>query len=126
MQGGTLGPFLFTTTGGESGAVYATLQHRLREVVTEMIEAKDVSTPFTAGDLRRTVETRLAALGVPTETRAQLQSHGLGGVQARHYDKHAYTDEKRAALTSLFDLLIGKAGSVTPIHTKRRKVAPHA
>ena len=38
--------------------------------------------PFTAGDLRRTVETRLAAVGVSAEVRAQLQSHGLGGIQA--------------------------------------------
>jgi len=27
-----------------------------------------------------------------------LQSHGLGGVQSRHYDRHTYMDEKREAL----------------------------
>jgi hypothetical protein len=25
-------------------------------------------------------------------------SHGISGVQAAHYDRHGYTDEKRAAL----------------------------
>ena len=53
---------------------------------------------FQMRDLRRSAETHLAALGVSTDTRAQLQSHGLGGIQARHYDKHDYMSEKRAAL----------------------------
>lgn len=119
MEGGTIGPYLFTTTSGESGAVYATVQHRLREVVATMIEAKELSAPFTPGDLRRTVETRLAALGVSAETRAQLQSHGLGGVQARHYDKHGYSDEKRDALVRLYELLTGKPATVTPIQRKK-------
>jgi len=30
----------------------------------------------------------LAAMGVSSDVRAQLQSHGLGGVQSRHYDRH--------------------------------------
>jgi len=53
---------------------------------------------FQFSDLRRTAETRLAALGVSKDVRAQLQSHGLSGVQARHYDQYEYMDEKRAAL----------------------------
>ena len=54
--------------------------------------------PFNVRDIRRTVETMLAALGISKDTRAQLLSHGISGVQAAHYDRHAYTDEKRAAL----------------------------
>lgn len=54
--------------------------------------------PFNLRDIRRTVETMLAGMGVSRETRAQLLSHGLGGVQAVHYDRHSYMDEKRAAL----------------------------
>jgi integrase len=50
-------------------------------------------------DLRRTAETRLAALRVSKETRAQLLSHGrTTGVQSRHYDRYLYLDEKREAL----------------------------
>ena len=49
-------------------------------------------------DLRRTCETMLAAMGVSSDVRAHLQSHGLGGVQTRHYDRHSYMDEKRKAL----------------------------
>jgi hypothetical protein len=40
----------------------------------------------------------LASLGVSRNVRAQLQSHGLGGVQQRHYDRHEYILEKRQAL----------------------------
>jgi len=41
--------------------------------------------------------------------RAQLLSHGLGGVQHRHYDRHSYMDEKIEALQELerfFDSLL--------------------
>jgi integrase len=51
-----------------------------------------------ARDLRRTAETMLAAMGISKDVRAQLLSHGLGGVQGRHYDQHEYMTEKRNAL----------------------------
>lgn len=54
--------------------------------------------PFNARDIRRTVETMMAGMGISKDLRAQLLSHGLGGVQDAHYDRHGYTDEKRAAL----------------------------
>ena len=41
---------------------------------------------------------RMASSLASQATRAQLLSHGISGVQAAHYDRHAYTDEKRAAL----------------------------
>jgi hypothetical protein len=50
------------------------------------------------GDIRRTAETMLAGMGVSKDLRVQLQSHGLNGVQDRHYDRHGYMNEKRAAL----------------------------
>lgn len=56
--------------------------------------------PFDLRDVRRTVETMLAGLGISRDTRAQLLSHGISGVQAAHYDRHAYSDEKRAALVA--------------------------
>ena len=45
----------------------------------------------------------LAGMGISRETRAQLLSHGLGGVQVIHYDRHDYTDEKRSALRAWED-----------------------
>jgi integrase len=53
---------------------------------------------FSMRDLRRTAETHMAALSISSDVRAQIQSHGLGGIQARHYDRHDYMPEKRAAI----------------------------
>src|SRR3546814_8752358 len=103
---GVCGPVAFSVTGGESGATYAVVQHRVRTVAAAMLEAGQTDAAFTPGDLRRTVETRLAAAGIGQDVRARLQSHGLGGVQQRHYDRHDYLDEVRAALETLRSLLI--------------------
>jgi len=55
---------------------------------------------FEMRDIRRTVETMLAGLGIRKDTRAQPLSHDIRGVQAARYDRHACTDEKRAALVA--------------------------
>lgn len=60
---------------------------------------------FEAKRIRSGVETILAAARISIDTRGRLQSHGVAGVQARHYDGHDYMDEKRHALESLFVLL---------------------
>lgn len=112
------GPYIFTVTGGASGAAYSTVLHRLRQVVEAMTTAGELERgPFTVGDLRRTVETRLAAEGFSAEVRAQIQSHGLGGVQARHYDRHDYLPEKLAALERLHALVTNKKAVVTPLRS---------
>jgi len=108
MQGGTKGPYLWTVTCGTSGAWYTTASNRLKEVIQEMTQENPRALPggpFTLGDLRRTVETRLAGIGVSREIRAQLQSHGLSGVQIRHYNRYDYLEEKKAALMALYQLL---------------------
>ena len=81
-------------------------------------------TPYSARDIRSTVETLLASRGVSREVRAQLLSHGLGGVQARHYDAHEYLDEKREAILTLhrhLDALVAKRAAPRPV--KRRSKA---
>jgi hypothetical protein len=60
---------------------------------------------FTAKRIRSGVETVLASLGVSKETRGRLQSHGISGVQARHYDGHDYAKEKVAAMDALLNIL---------------------
>lgn len=122
MLGGELGAFLFTANAGASGAVYTTFRSYLSDVVDAMQEDDELpGGRFTPGDLRRTVETRLAAEGVSLDVRAQLQSHGLGGLQARHYDRHDYLPEKRAALETLHRLVSATPASVTPIRARRSK-----
>ena len=49
-------------------------------------------------DLRRTVATRLAALGVAEETIARVLNHAPRGVTATVYNRHQYDAEKRLAL----------------------------
>ena len=88
-----------------------TLHQREVEAIGDRIEG------FEPKRLRSGIETALASLGIGREIRAQLQSHGLGGVQDRHYDDHDYMPEKRAALQALLDLLnTVPADNVTPIH----------
>lgn len=111
MRGGQGGPYLFTVTFGRTPTHNTNVGKYVAAIAKEMKAAGELSHGlFTARDLRRTVETRLAAQGVGREVRAQLQSHGLSGVQLQHYDRHDYLDEKRAALESLFRLLQGDGG----------------
>ena len=72
----------------------------------EMVAAGEARQAFQLRDLRRTAETLLAALGVSSDVRAQLQSHGLAGVQQRHYDKYSYAAEKRRTLERWRDHLV--------------------
>ena len=66
---------------------------------------------FKTKRIRSGVETLLASARISGEHRGRLQSHGISGVQARHYDGHDYMDEKREALNALFNLLTTEPGS---------------
>lgn len=74
------------------------LSAAVADMSTELVKAEAAREPFQLRDLRRTAETMLAGLGVSSDIRAQLQSHGLGGVQNRHYDRHDYAPEKKRTL----------------------------
>ena len=63
------------------------------------------STDFKAKRIRSGVETLLASARVSTDVRGRLQSHGIAGVQARHYDGYDYLNEKREALELLHSIL---------------------
>ncbi len=84
---------------------------------------------FDLRDVRRTCETMLAGMGISKDTRAQLLSHGISGVQSIHYDQHSYTDEKRAALVAwearLTEIAAGKkkAANVVNLRGKRKAAA---
>ena len=61
--------------------------------------------PPSPHDLRRSVETRLAALRVPKDIRDKILNHVEADVGSRHYDRHSYLPEKRDALTKWNDAL---------------------
>lgn len=94
--------------------------------VTEISKALGKDS-FDMKDLRRTCETMLVAMGVSKETRAQLLSHGIGGVQDAHYDRHGYVNEKHSALVAweskLDEILSGNssASNVTNITKAMKK-----
>ncbi|MBA3980979.1 MAG: hypothetical protein C0462_10310 [Alcanivorax sp.] len=106
-----IGPYLISLNGGKSPCDNSAVTPHLKKVSRAMLKAGEVQHDFSFGVLRRTVETRLAAAGVSSDIRAQLQSHGLGGVQSRHYDRHSYLEEKRLALETLHDLVLPRETS---------------
>ncbi len=109
------GPYLVSFHGGSKPATDSAFRSRVKTVSAAMLKAEEVTEPFTPGDIRRTVETRLTEAGVTSDHLAQLLSHGLGGVQNRHYQKYEFMKEKLAALVKLRDLLTAPSGDVVPI-----------
>ncbi|MBN8505521.1 MAG: integrase [Burkholderiales bacterium] len=92
------GEFALSTDGGETHVSAATLSGWARDIATAIPN-------FQLKRVRSGVETALAAAGVSKEVRGQLQSHGLSGVQARHYDAYDYAKEKLEALQKLDGVL---------------------
>lgn len=107
------GQFALSTDHGKTHLAATTLSNWAREAAADIPD-------FQAKRIRSGVETLLASVGVSLEIRGRLQSHGIAGVQARHYDGHDYLGEKRKALETLHKLINQKhADNVTPIKKKR-------
>lgn len=105
--------WLFSTHGAVA-MIFTTPGKRAAEICKAMkCEAFDLR------DIRRTCETMLAGMGISRDTRAQLLSHGLSGVQAVHYDRHSYTNEKRAALLT-WEKWLNEIASVTEVDDEVR------
>lgn len=76
----------------------APVSRALQPISAQLVREKKLEQPFQYADIRRTAETRMAALDISESTRAQIQSHGISGVQVKHYDKWTYMPQKREAL----------------------------
>jgi integrase len=115
------GEFVITTSGGRLPIEPSTASNWAHQTVAEAIPG------FQLKRVRSGVETLLASQGVSREIRGHLQSHGLTGVQYRHYDGHDYLPEKRRALEFLFEAIEpAKRGgrvrnSATAEQAKRRR-----
>lgn len=111
--------FALSTDAGKTHVAATTLSAWAKETVGEAIP------DFQAKRLRSGVETLLAAAGVSAEIRGRLQSHGISGVQARHYDGWGYMPEKTRALAVLMKQLTQPkaASNVTPMHRRAAKKA---
>lgn len=93
------GLFALSTDGGATHVAATTLSEWASQA------AGDKIVDFQCKRIRSGVETLLASAGVTMDVRGRLQSHGVSGVQSRHYDGHDYLAEKRKALTTLYKLL---------------------
>jgi integrase len=101
------------STDDRTGMREETISELVKNISADMVKAEEAREPFQLRDLRRTAETMLAKLGMGPNIRGEVQSHGLGGVQKRHYDQHDYLEEKRAALQLWASHLAAlKAGTV--------------
>ena len=112
------GEYVFSCDGGRKPVNIAYMGDLVAKIREQMEQAGEVEKGhFTAGSIRATVETRLAAkpYRVSSDTLAHLLSHGLGGVQARHYQHHDFYDEKLEALQMLHRMVEGEAEPVADV-----------
>lgn len=55
-------------------------------------------TAFTSRDLRRTWKTLAARAGLSKDERDLIQNHLRSDISSKHYDRHSYAEERRAAM----------------------------
>ena len=94
------GEFAFTSDGGKTHLTGTTLSAWAQAAAAEAGLAD-----FQAKQIRSGVETLLASASVSSDIRGRLQSHGISGIQNRHYNAYEYLPEKRQALEKLIELL---------------------
>jgi integrase len=90
---------VFTTNGERPVSGFGRARERL---ASYMIAASDGTAiePFTLHDLRRSAATGMAALGVAHHVVDRILNHTAGKISgvARIYNRHAYLDERKAAI----------------------------
>ncbi len=104
-------PFVFTSNGDASISGYSAIKRRLDAKVAAVRAAanEDDIAPWTMHDLRRTVATEMARLGVPRLTIGKVLNHADRSVTGI-YDRHTYLPEKRQALETWAAYLEGLMG----------------
>lgn len=87
-------PFVFASSYNQGKPLTVrALSNAIRRHRGEM----GITEPFTPHDLRRTLRTRLAELGIPDIVAERVLGHKLQGILAV-YNRHTYEGEKREAL----------------------------
>ncbi|WP_189493905.1 integrase [Formosimonas limnophila] len=94
-----IGGYLFSTTHGQTVIWQKTLLKWAQQIVGQKIER------FTLKRVRSGVETFLSSRGISQEIRGRLQSHGVSGIQNKHYNAYDYLKEKTHALRILEDAI---------------------
>jgi integrase len=97
-------PFVFASPTVKGAPItahaLAVAMHRMGGHFSAEMPGSDswLAEPPSPHDLRRTVATRLASLGIPSEDVAACLNHVRRDVTGRHYDMYARVIEKRRAL----------------------------
>lgn len=77
---------------------------------------------WTPRDLRRTFKTLAAGIGLDRNILDKIQNHALQDVASRHYDRHDYLNEKRAALETWCNELAARVAGENVIPLRLRKL----
>ncbi|MEX0963812.1 MAG: integrase family protein [Pseudohongiellaceae bacterium] len=112
------GEYVFSADGGATPMHTSYISDIATSVCSQMDKAGELEgTPFTGKVIRATIETRLmkAPYRVSSDILARLLSHGLGGVQAKHYAHDQMHDEQVEALEKLWRLLEEKPEPVAQV-----------
>ena len=97
------GPYVFTTTFGKKPINgWSKAKEDLDRVMARELGRKPER--WVLHDLRHTIRSRMAALGVPENVAEMILGHAKRGL-ARIYDEHRYEEEMRAAYEAWADLL---------------------
>lgn len=120
------GAFALSSDGGLTHIHGTTFSKWASEVVAEAREAGDedaktLPADFSARLVRSGIETALAAHRIGKEIRGRLQSHGISGVQDRHYNAHDYLDEKRECVELIHKLLTARGAASKVVQLAARK-----
>jgi integrase len=121
-----LGGFYFTTNGRAPVSGYSKAKARLDALMTKLLRA-DLETkgkpdpaatiqPWRLHDLRRTLSTNMAEMGVPPHIVEKILNHQTGSISgvALVYNRHQYLDERRLALNAWAERIIAIAENRTP------------
>jgi integrase len=102
LAGGS--PFVFPSPITDDGILG---EYTPRQAVERLLDQGSPGiVPFSPKDLRTTVKTGMARLGIIKEIRDAVQNHKPQGIGDRAYNFHAYSQEKREALQRWTDHVI--------------------
>jgi integrase len=101
-------PFAFPSSNTQDGNLG---KYTVRQTVERLFTHQRLLVePFSPKDLRSTVKTGMARLGIPKEVRDAVQNHKPQGIGDRAYNFHAYAKEERQALAQWTAHVMGLVG----------------
>lgn len=111
-----LGTDLLFTITGAGPVLLDNASHYVTRLSTAMVESGEAVSAFCLSDIRRSIETILSGkIRISKDDRAQLLSHGISGIQEKHYDRATHMDAKSEALAKWERWLVQDQAVVVPL-----------